>query len=190
MNFIFNDILTNYNKKLDTIFPDKIDESPPIEIKKSDINYTIDYKVYKNNRIKTLLSKNKIKSKKEEDPINEINILTLKTMADNVNNSEENSTENNTTDIDKMPVDLKYELIEKYIQKKSINLNENDIDKLNDLLNDENIKLNKYISVSNVFGDITKISFLVKNKETNEYYIDINNFKNSKKNINKKKFLK
>jgi len=186
MNFIFNDILTNYNKKLDTIFPDKIDESPPIEIKKSDINYTIDYKVYKNNRIKTLLSKNKIKSKKEEDPVNEINILTLKTMVDNVNNSEEN----NTTDIDKMPVDLKYELIEKYIQKKSINLNENDIDKLNELLNDENIKLNKYISVSNVFGDITKISFLVKNKETNEYYIDINNLKNSKKNINKKKFLK
>lgn len=186
MNFIFNDILTNYNKKLDTIFPDKVDESPSIEIKKSDPNYTIDYKVYKNNRIKTLLSKNKIKSKKEEDPINEINILTLKTMADNVNNSEENS----TTDIDKMPVDLKYELIEKYIQKKNINLNEDDIDKLNELLNDENIKLNKYISVSNVFGDITKISFLVKNKETNEYYIDINNLKNSKKNINKKKFLK
>ena len=88
-----------------------------------------------------------------------------------------------------MSFEEKYNLIERYIKKKNIVLSEIDRNRINDILVDDTIILKKYISVSAVFGDITKISFIVKNKEMNEYYIDLNNLKTIKKE-NKKRFLK
>lgn len=187
---IINNIINDYDKIMES-------KNPSIEFTKkqnqnqnqnqedkkiSDPNYSIDYKVYKNNRIKTLLSKNKIrKSMNDDQTEKEMNILTL--------NLYTNSSTNNLNDIDKMSFEEKYNLIERYIKKKNILLSEIDRNRINDILVDDTIILKKYISVSAVFGDITKISFIVKNKEMNEYYIDLNNLKTIKKE-NKKRFLK
>ena len=185
---IINNIINDYDKIMES-------KNPSIEFTKkqnqnqnqnqedkkiSDPNYSIDYKVYKNNRIKTLLSKNKIrKSMNDDQTEKEMNILTL--------NLYTNSSTNNLNDIDKMSFEEKYNLIERYIKKKNIVLSEIDRNRINDILVDDTIILKKYISVSAVFGDITKISFIVKNKEMNEYYIDLNNLKTIKKE-NKKRF--
>lgn len=187
---IINNIINDYDKIMES-------KNPSIEFTKkqnqnqnqnqedkkiSDPNYSIDYKVYKNNRIKTLLSKNKIrKSMNDDQTEKEMNILTLNLYTD--------SSTNNLNDIDKMSFEEKYNLIERYIKKKNILLSEIDRNRINDILVDDTIILKKYISVSAVFGDITKISFIVKNKEMNEYYIDLNNLKTIKKE-NKKRFLK
>lgn len=194
---IINNIIKDYDKIMES-------KNPSIEFTKtqnqnqnpnqnqnqedkkiSDPNYSIDYKVYKNNRIKTLLSKNKIrKSMNDDQTEKEMNILTLNLYTDT-----STSSTNNLNDIDKMSFEEKYNLIERYIKKKNIVLCEIDRNRINDILIDDTIILKKYISVSAVFGDITKISFIVKNREMNEYYIDLNNLKTIKKE-NKKRFLK
>ena len=185
-NSIINSIIKNYDNAIESKYPElEVSTLPPVEDKLldkklADGNYSIDYKVYKNNRIKTLLSKNKIK-KQQDETEKEMNILTLNLVTD--------PTTNNMNDIDKLSFEEKYNLINRYIRKKNIILSEQQMNKINELLIDSDIILKKYISVSAVFGDITKISFIVKNRETGEYNIDINNLKSIKKE-NKKRFLK
>jgi hypothetical protein len=190
---IINSIIKDYDKIMESKNPstefeknqNQNQNQNQEEKKISDPNYSIDYKVYKNNRIKTLLSKNKIKKSMNDDQTEkEMNILTLNLYTDGSTDST-----NNLNDIDKMSFEEKYNLIERYIKKKNIVLSEIDRNRINDILIDDTIVLKKYISVSTLFGDITKISFIVKNREMNEYYIDLNNLKSIKKE-NKKRFLK
>jgi hypothetical protein len=77
-------------------------------------------------------------------------------------------------------------MIDDFLQRKNIILEEDNLKKIDDIINNPDINLKKYITISKMYKQITKISFL-KKLENGSYVIDINDDKPKK---NKKYFLK
>lgn len=94
---------------------------------------------------------------------------------------------NPTTDIiEVFDLDKKKYMIDDFLQRKNIILEEDNLKKIDDIINNPDINLKKYITISKMYKQITKISFL-KKLENGSYIIDINDDKPKK---NKKYFLK
>ena len=72
------------------------------------------------------------------------------------------------------------------MQRKCIALEEKEFQKINDIVDDVNINFKKYFTVSKMYQQITKISF-IKKLENGSYIIDISENKSRK---SKKYFLK
>lgn len=89
-------------------------------------------------------------------------------------------------DIDSFDVDKKKYLINDFLHRKNIILEESCLKQIDDILNDETISLKKYLSISKLYNQIIKISF-IKKLENGSYIIDTNLDKRQK---SKKLFLK
>ena len=138
----------------------------------------VDIKNFKNKIIKKALQdKNKPSNiGKKEYPSNNdgINILEDDIFS---NEFDENPPEEDKLDIEKLDREKKIELIYEYIQRKNIIFDEeNSNQKIMDIMDDPNIHLKKYINISKIYQQITKISF-IKKLENGMYIINLNDTK-------------
>ena len=85
-----------------------------------------------------------------------------------------------------MEKDIKINLIKEYINRKNINLEESDLEKIFTYIDDPNIMLKKYFSFSQIYQQLTKITF-IKKLENGSYTI---NLEDSKPKKSKKYFMK
>ena len=88
-------------------------------------------------------------------------------------------------DISLMDREKKINLIREYIVRKNIYLEEEELKKIDDIVDNTEIILKKYLNISKMYQQITKISF-IKKLENGSYIVDISD---TKKKINKKYFL-
>lgn len=95
-------------------------------------------------------------------------------------------TDVSTDTVEVFDLDKKKYMINDFLQRKNIILEEDNLKKMDDIINNPDINLKKYITISKMYKQITKISFL-KKLENGSYVIDINDDKPKK---NKKYFLK
>ena len=181
INSFINEYIENINNirieqfnKFNFIYTDKI-----IEIKKINENIQ-DFKKFQINlKKKTLIEKLKPGNinKKEYSPNNEIDIL-----EDDIFNNEfyENNTENsNKIELDNIDYNKKIELVKDFLSRKNIILEEEEFKKIEDIINNPEINIKKYINISKLYQEVTKISF-IKKLENGSYIIDLNNNKHKK----------
>ena len=88
-------------------------------------------------------------------------------------------------DISLMDREKKINLIREYIVRKNIYLEEEELKKIDDIVDNPEIMLKKYLNISKMYQQITKITF-IKKLENGSYIVDISD---TKKKINKKYFL-
>jgi hypothetical protein len=147
-----------------------------------------EYSNYKNNlKKKSLIEKNKPKNfgkKDTEDPSN----MNIDILEDDIfNSSNDNNKEDEIKlDLNSLNRDKKLDIINEFLQRKCIALEEKELNKINDIINDESINFKKYFTISKMYQQITKISF-IKKLENGSYIIDMNENKSRK---SKKYFLK
>lgn len=187
VNFLTN-CLDKLNKLREEEFKNNsfIYEEKIIEKKVLNEN-TQEYKKYQSTiKKKASLEKNKpgnISKKEYETTNEEIDIL-----GDNLFNSNfnENTEDDAKIDIELLDTDKKMVLINDFLQRKNIVLDENEKNKIDEIINNTNIILKKYITISKVYQQIIKITF-IKKLENGTYIIDLNENKPRK---SKKYFLK
>jgi hypothetical protein len=153
----------------DKVIEKKLVNETPMEFKKYQINM----------KKKALMEKMKPGNiNKKEYAINYDNIDILE---DNIFNNDinENEVEDIKLDIGLLERDKKLELIKDYIDRKNIILEEGDLKKIEDIVDNTDITLKKYINISKVYKHITKISF-IKKLENGGYIIDMNENKSKK----------
>jgi hypothetical protein len=154
-------------EKSNFVFTEKV-------IEKKDLNENLqEFKKYNNNlKKKALIEKNKPGNinKKEYSTVNEdIDIL----EDDIFNNSGQNNEDEDVKlDISSLDNSKKMELIMEFVKRKNITLEEESIKKIEELVNDPEFPLKKYINVSKIYQQITKIGF-IKKLENGSYIIDI-----------------
>lgn len=95
------------------------------------------------------------------------------------NNKLENDEVEIKLDIELLERDKKLELIKDFLQRKNIILDENEIKKIEDIVDDPDISLKKHITISKLYQQIIKIGF-IKKLENGSYLIDINQNKPKK----------
>jgi hypothetical protein len=153
------------------------------ELVKKEINVdTVDFKHYQSAiRKKVMSEKNKpsnmFKTEIETTDNNKINIID-----DPIFNSQEvEESTQEKLDISTLDKEAKLKLIHNYLKKKSIKLEEVDLLKIETIVDNPDISLKKYITISKLYQDISKISFIKKVDETNYAVIlDDNKVKKSK----------
>lgn len=155
-------------------------EKNDVLIKKDVNTNTIEFRSFKSKMIKKALM-DKMKPSnigcKEYESNNVIDILEDDIFKTNVDNSEEEK-----MNIQLLPVERRLELINDFLERKNVVLDDTNMNKIKDIINDENILLKKYINVSNVYQHITKISF-IKKLEDGTYIVDVE-FGKTKKSKN------
>jgi hypothetical protein len=152
------------------------------ELIKKDINVdTVDFKHYQSAiRKKAMSEKNKpsnmFKNDIETTDNNKINIID-----DPIFNSEDvEESSQEKIDITSLDRETKLKLIHNYLKKKSIKLDEENILKIENIIDNPDISLRKYITISKLYQDISKISFIKKVDETNYAVILDDKIKKSK----------
>jgi hypothetical protein len=152
------------------------------ELVKKDINVdTVDFKHYQSAiRKKAMSEKNKpsnmFKNDIETTDNNKINIID-----DPIFNSEDvEESSQEKIDITILDRETKLKLIHNYLKKKSIKLDEVNMLKIENIIDNPEISLRKYITISKLYQDISKISFIKKVDETNYSVILDDKVKKSK----------
>ena len=152
------------------------------ELVKKDINVdTVDFKHYQSAiRKKAMSEKNKssnmFKNDIETTDNNKINIID-----DPIFNSEDvEESSQEKIDITSLDRETKLKLINNYLKKKSIKLDEVNMLKIENIIDNPDISLRKYITISKLYQDISKISFIKKVDETNYAVILDDKVKKSK----------
>ena len=182
----YNNFIENFIKKINEIRNEEFKlhnfsyEERILEKKQLNEN-PMEFKNYKNIiKKKALLDKTKPGNinKKEYGPNNDNDIDILEDDIFN-NNSDETKGEENKIDIELLDRDKKLELIHDFLQRKNILLNEEELKKIDDIIDDPNIPLKKYLNISKIYQQIIKISF-IKKLENGTYLIDINQDKTKK----------
>jgi hypothetical protein len=150
-----------------------------VDLPKKIVNDNLmDFRNFKTTLIKRSIkdkSKPSFINKKEIEVDNNINIL-----EDDIFQFNEEIQESNKLDIENITIEDKKKLINEYLSRKSILLEENQINKINQLLEDPEFNFKKYITISKIQHQITKIGFL-KKMEDGSYLFD---FKEKQKNKN------
>lgn len=155
-------------------------------IEKRKINENnIEFKKFQNNMIKKgLLDKNKPSNMNKKEYIStntDINIL----QDDIFNNSNlENKETEFKLDLQLLDKDKKMELIQDYLQRKNIILDEKEFLKIENIIDDLEINIKKYFNISKIYQQINKISF-IKKLENGSYIVDTSDNKKKKKFFNK-----
>lgn len=175
-----NDIFTKINnikehefKKYNFTYDERI-------IEKKNLNENlIEFKNYqKNLKKKALLEKNKPSNINK--PLYEQS-YNVDILEDDIFNNEEqkNNKENEKLDFENMSRDKKLLFIQDFIQRKNINLEQNDLIKIEELIDNPDIQIKKFLNISKMYQHITKISF-IKKLENGSYVFDINENKSKK----------
>ena len=152
------------------------------ELVKKEINVdNVDFKHYQSSiRKKAMSEKNKpsnmFKTEVDTTDNNKINIID-----DPIFNSQEvEESSQEKLDITLLDKEAKLNLIHNYLKKKSIKLEEADLLKIENIVDNPDISLKKYITISKLYQDISKISFIKKVDETNYAVILDDKVKKSK----------
>jgi hypothetical protein len=150
-----------------------------------------EYSAYKNNlKKKSLIEKNKPKNFGKKDNINEDTNTNIDILEDDIFNSNNNLNENKDEeiklDLNSLNKEKKLDIINEFLQRKSILLEDSELSKINDIVNDDNNNFKKYFTISKMYQQITKISF-IKKLENGSYIVDLSENKSRK---SKKFFLK
>jgi len=188
---ISENFVTDFIQKVNTVRNEEFEKSNFVftekVIEKKTLNENPqEFKVYKSTmKKKALMEKNKPGNinKKEYETVNEdIDIL-----EDDIfkNSSQNNNEEEPKFDIMALESDKKIELIMEFIKRKNIILEEQCIKQIEELLSDKEFPLKKYINVSKIYQQITKVGF-IKKLENGSYIIDASEKKATK---TKKYFL-
>ena len=123
--------------------------------------------------------------KKEYSTVNENTDIDI--IKDDIfNNGQVEDNDQEKLDISSLDKDKKLELINNFIQKKSIFLDEESMKKIEEIIDNSEISLRKYIIISKMYQEITKINF-IKKLEDGSYVVDLGENKNKKV---KKSFFK
>jgi hypothetical protein len=155
-----------------------------LEIEKKELgNDLMEFRNYKSDMIKkTLKNKTKLGDFKNinenQNEINNINIL----EDDIFNNNEEENKEEFKLDFINLTKEDKEKLIFEYIKRKNIYLDEIGYKKIEDILNDNEFPFKKYLTISKVYQQITKIQFF-KRQENGNYIVDTSEKKIKNKNL-------
>jgi hypothetical protein len=139
------------------------------EMVKKDINVdTVDFKNYQSSiRKKAMSEKNKpsnmFKNEVETTDNGKISIMDGSIFeTQEVKDSIEEK-----IDINILDKETKIKLIHNYLNKKNIKLDEENLLKIENIIDNPDISLRKYITISKLYQDISKISFIKKVDETN-----------------------
>jgi hypothetical protein len=102
------------------------------------------------------------------------------------NNNVENTVDEVKLEIESLERDKKMELINDFIQRKNIILDENEYKKIESIIDNPEISIKKYFNISKMYQQISKISF-IKKLENGTYIVDLNEnkIKKTKKFFNK-----
>ena len=176
-----NDIISKINKIHEEEFKNNNFVYTEIELPKKVINDNLmDFRNFKSKLIKRSIkdkSKPSFANKKEyETDSSNINIL-----EDDIFQSNEENQEITKININDITIEDKQKLINNYLNMKNIVLDEIQKNTINEMLNDTQFNFKKYISISSMNQQITKIGFL-KKMEDGTYLIDLKE-KQKNKNI-------
>jgi hypothetical protein len=150
-----------------------------LEIKNLNEN-SIEFKNFQNSiKKKALLEKNKPRNilRKEYSTTNSnINIL-----EDDIfnNNFKENKEDEIKLDIQSLDRYKKIDLINDFLQRKNILLDESEFIKIENIVDNPEINIKKYLNISKIYQQVTKISF-IKKLENGTYIIDLSESKSKK----------
>ena len=89
----------------------------------------------------------------------------------NTTENEVSSSSESKLEITTMDGEGKLTLIKNYLYKKNIRLSPEDIQKITELVNNPDFSLRKYINISKMYQEITKITFIKKNSD-GTYFFD------------------
>jgi hypothetical protein len=170
-----NSIREDQFKRVGFVYEDRI-------IEKKTLNENLmEYKNYqKNMKKKAMLEKNKpgnINKPVYEQTYN-VDILEDDIFHNNVDETKIDD----KLDFENMTRDKKLSLIQEFIQRKNINLEIEDLNKIEQLVDNSEINIKKYLNISKMYQQITKVSF-IKKLENGSYVFDLgeNKIKKAKK---------
>ena len=147
-----------------------LEEKPNIVPKKESNTNSIEFRSFKSKMIKKALI-DKMKPGnigcKEYESNNVIDILEDDIFKTNIDDSEDTK-----MNVQELPFEKRMELMNDFLERKNITLDEINYEKMKNIVCDENILLKKYINISNVYQHITKISF-IKKLEDGSYVVNI-----------------
>ena len=167
-----NIIRTDEFKKFNYTYKEKI-------IEKKLINENLkEFKDMKQN-IKKKASIDKMKPsnihKKEYDNAN----INIDILEDDIFNNNEDISSDIKLNIESLNREQKIELINEFVQRKNIVFEPIEYAKIEEIIDNPDITLKKYINVSKLYQQVTKISF-IKKLENGSYIIDLNENKPKK----------
>lgn len=142
---------------------------------------TMEFKKYQADlKKKAKIEKNKPSNmaKKEYDTMYNINIL----EDDIFNNNDESKISEDKIDFENMTKETKLKLINDFLNRKNILLSEEDNKKIEDLIDNTEINIKKFLNVSKLYQQIIKISF-IKKLENGTYVFDLTENKKKQKNF-------
>jgi hypothetical protein len=154
-------------KKHDFIYDEKI-------IEKKTVNTNlVEFKNFQSNlKKKALIDKNKPGNiGKKEYSSNNSNIDILEDDIFN-NNDIENNDNEVKLEIEILDRDKKIELINDFIQRKNIILDESEYKKIEDIVDNPEINIKKYLNISKMYQQVNKITF-IKKLENGSYIVDL-----------------
>ena len=146
---------------------------------------TMEFKKYQVGlKKKAKIEKNKPSNmaKQEYETVYNIDIL----EDDIFNNIDETKVDDEKIDFENMTRDVKLKLITDFLHRKNIILSEEDLKKIDALIDNPDVNIKKYLNVSKLYQQVIKISF-IKKLENGSYVVDLNENKIKK---SKKFFLK
>lgn len=135
--------------------------------------------------------KTKIKKKAQMDKMKPSNVGkkeyggncdNIDILEDDIFNNNNKPEEDTKLNIDELDREKRLDLINEFIQRKNIILDEMNMQKIYSILDNPTVNLKKYITVSNMYQQITKIGF-IKKLEDGLYIVDISEKKVKNKNI-------
>ena len=174
-----DELINNINKVQEEEFTISNFTYTMIEPKKKEFNENLmEFRNFKSELIKRA---NKDKGKPSNINRGEIAVDTsgVNILEDDIFQNDEGKQEENKFNIDTATIEDKKKLIEEYLKRKNINLEEYQINKIDELLNNTEFNFKKYITISKVDQRISKIGFLKKGEDGN-YFIDLRDKQKSK----------
>jgi len=103
-------------------------------------------------------------------------------LEDDIFNNNDTQQEDIKLNIDELDRESKLKLINEFIQRKNIILDDMNLQKIESIIDNTSISLKKYITISKMYQQITKIGF-IKKLEDGLYIVDISEKKVKNKNI-------
>jgi hypothetical protein len=164
-------IRTNEFEKFNFKYEEKVIEQ---KVLNENIQEFTEYK-YKN-------SKGIKKSTESENSTTNIDILEDDIF---INGQNENPDDEIKLDVDLLDRDKKLSMVHDFLQRKNINLDEENLKKIEDIIDNPDLKLKKFLNISKIYQQISRITF-IKKLENGSYIVDIseNKTKKSKKYFN------
>lgn len=172
----------------------KIDTVRNDEFSKNNYTYeekSVEKKVLNENLMEFRNFQSKIRKKALQDKLKPSNVgkkeyggngENVDILEDDIFNNNDTQQEEIKINIDELDRESKLKLINEFIQRKNIILDQMNLQKIESILDNDSISLKKYITVSKMYQQITKIGF-IKKLEDGLYIVDISEKKVKNKNV-------